>query len=69
MPVKATVEVIDGVRVIRCNGNLTTGSRAAADAAFSARGRQVKARTARITATAKKRSKEAQYRWRYLGGT
>ena len=68
MPNKASLEVIDGVQVIRYNGNNCTGSRAAANAAFSAETRNPKARSARITAWRKKKAQEDEYRWRYLGG-
>ena len=70
---RATQEVIDAVRVVRYNGNNCSGSRAAANTASSERYRTSEERLKRITAWSKskaqKRSKEAEYRWRYLGGT
>ena len=68
MPHRATHEVIDGVNVIRYNGNNISGSRAEAE-----KGRFGQVRFQKIQASAKakarKRVKETDYKRRYLGGT
>ena len=63
MPNRVTKEVVGGIVVVRYNGNNSTGSGSAS--------REESRRfyiTAAQKAKAGKRSKEARYAWRYLGG-
>ena len=67
MPLRAGIEVINGTKVIRYNGNNSTGGRETGRAA-GVPWVPYKTKTAKITAWRKRKAAEAEYRRRYLGG-